>query len=443
MRAGQGVVSWVAAGLVLAGWAGPARAGDRVCPAEYTGDCVLDITDVLAFLTAFNEGRPEAQLEDDGAFDWLDVLAFLVAFGEGCESGDADGDRLGDCVETGTGVYLGPWDTGTNPLDTDTDDDGIRDGDEARGTAGGLRLNEMGVSPLRRDILVEVDWFAGEFEGGVFRDFRPTPGIVSRVKAAFASAPIVNPDGSTGINIIIDYGQGDPFFGGQQLPGSPDFIEFDEDFNVYKDLRFASNRDGYFHYAIFANRYDFAGNPSSGIAEINGDDFMVTLYGLFTDYNAATTFVHEIGHNLGLRHGGFENTNYKPNYNSVMNYRHQFAGADTDGDSFGDGVTDYSRGLNFDLDENAVDESLGVIGIPIDFDRDAQIDAAPYQLNLNCSGLPGPCGQGGGGCADPFCVILRDHDDWGSINWGRLSASGDRPLGPDREIAECDNWPGK
>ena len=60
------------------------------------------------------------------------------------------------------------------------------------------------------------------------------------------------------------------------------------------------------------------------------------------------TFMHELGHNLGLRHGGGvsstsdpnscyppacedENTvpaapNYKPNYLSVMNYRYQFAG---------------------------------------------------------------------------------------------------------------------
>ena len=38
--------------------------------------------------------------------------------------------------------------------------------------------------------------------------------------------------------------------------------------------------------------------------------------------------MHELGHNLGLHHGGSVDTNYKPNYNSIMNYRYQFPGVD-------------------------------------------------------------------------------------------------------------------
>ncbi len=30
--------------------------------------------------------------------------------------------------------------------------------------------------------------------------------------------------------------------------------------------------------------------------------------------------MHELGHNLGLRHGGMDDLNCKPNYLSVMNY---------------------------------------------------------------------------------------------------------------------------
>ena len=36
--------------------------------------------------------------------------------------------------------------------------------------------------------------------------------------------------------------------------------------------------------------------------------------------------MHELGHNLGLRHGGGDDVNYKPNYLSIMNYAFQFAG---------------------------------------------------------------------------------------------------------------------
>ena len=38
----------------------------------------------------------------------------------------------------------------------------------------------------------------------------------------------------------------------------------------------------------------------------------------------AGTFMHELGHNLGLRHGGGDNTNCKPHHLSVMNYAYQF-----------------------------------------------------------------------------------------------------------------------
>ena len=43
---------------------------------------------------------------------------------------DNDNDGLPDAVETGTGIYLGPTDTGTDPDDADTDGDGINDGAE-------------------------------------------------------------------------------------------------------------------------------------------------------------------------------------------------------------------------------------------------------------------------------------------------------------------------
>ncbi|NBS07774.1 MAG: hypothetical protein EBS69_10455, partial [Verrucomicrobia bacterium] len=41
---------------------------------------------------------------------------------------DSDGDGLSDAVETGTGIYVSPTDTGTDPNNTDTDGDGISDG---------------------------------------------------------------------------------------------------------------------------------------------------------------------------------------------------------------------------------------------------------------------------------------------------------------------------
>jgi len=53
----------------------------------------------------------------------------LYAFGP---SLDDDGDGLANVVETNTGVYVDRYDTGTDPDNADTDDDGLSDGDEVR-----------------------------------------------------------------------------------------------------------------------------------------------------------------------------------------------------------------------------------------------------------------------------------------------------------------------
>ena len=55
-------------------------------------------------------------------FDGDGIQAFLDP--------DDDNDGLEDAVETNTGLFLSASDTGTDPLDDDSDDDGILDGDE-------------------------------------------------------------------------------------------------------------------------------------------------------------------------------------------------------------------------------------------------------------------------------------------------------------------------
>jgi hypothetical protein len=54
---------------------------------------------------------------------------------------DYDGDGIEDIYETNTGIYVSPTDTGTDPLDSDTDGDGFNDGDEI--AAGTDPLNDL------------------------------------------------------------------------------------------------------------------------------------------------------------------------------------------------------------------------------------------------------------------------------------------------------------
>ena len=95
-----------------------------------------------------------------------------------------------------------------------------------------------------------------------------------------------------------------------------------------------------FHYAFFTTTQ--YGNPSSsGIGELFGNDFMVSLGsfsgGVGSEEQQAGTFMHELGHNLNLNHGGDVSTNCKPNYLSVMSYSRQM------GDLVPTRDVDYSR----------------------------------------------------------------------------------------------------
>ena len=56
----------------------------ETCPADLTGDGILDFFDVSDFLDAFGAQNPIADFTDDGVFDFFDVSDFLDAFGDGC-----------------------------------------------------------------------------------------------------------------------------------------------------------------------------------------------------------------------------------------------------------------------------------------------------------------------------------------------------------------------
>jgi len=346
---------------------------------------------------------------------------------------DTDGDRLVDSVESNDGTYLGPNDTGTNPNVADSDGDGIKDGDEVLGTAAGLNLPALGFQPNHKDIAFEFDWFNDNLDPGTCasHSHRPTSAILTRLSNAFAAGPVTNPDGVNGVHVIGDYGQGGAFTGGNLVADADGVIAGGvngTDYNAIKAANFDTKRQGIFHYVEMPHRYNTNSN-SSGQAEIAGNDMIVSIYCYTDTVSVANTIMHEVGHNLGLRHGGDADLpNYKPNYNSIMNYQYQFPGIDSNCVLGGDGILDYSRGTRLPLAETALFEPNGMCNsVGIDWNGNGTFDSAAVAADINGDGVQ---------------TTLTDFNDWANISLANVALAGTSPLGDFPEVVTEQPVPG-
>jgi len=255
----------------------------------------------------------------------------------------------------------------------DSDGDGLSDSTEAY----------LGSSPLHKDVFVEIDWF---IVNG--RSMKPRPGFVEFVQSVFAAAPVLNPDGTYGIRIHVELSQGirtNQAVLGYSETNSSDSYNWGQ-FDAYKSAYFTPSKRSTHHYCLFVADYgDQNGKAtrSSGISRnpdnfvAGASDFIVSLGSLPDSkndegwynhptpgrfkYTQAGTFVHELGHNLGLRHGGTDHVNYKPNLLSVMNYSFQTDGIPyTRKDGVHFRIFDYSRFYLPALDENNLNEAAGL-----------------------------------------------------------------------------------
>ena len=224
------------------------------------------------------------------------------------------------------------------------------------------------ASPLHKDSLVEIDWV---------QHHSPNLASVADVVAAFDTAPVTNPDATLGIRLHVHIDEQVALHAdAQRIALTPctglATSTGDADFDTLKDAKFGTPddranlnrlnaRNWAYHYGIWAHNQTpippSATNTSSGCAEQPGNDFIVTMGswtpdttlntttghtgGVGSRSEQAGTFMHELGHNLNLRHGGgdprpasqvllelnkpYVDTNCKPNYMSVMNYTYQVA----------------------------------------------------------------------------------------------------------------------
>ena len=283
----------------------------------------------------------------------------------------------------------------------DTDGDALLDIWEVYG----IDLNDDGIvdfilpnaDSMHKDLFVEVDAMAGR---------APSEATLQRVVDAFAAAPnslVDNPDGRDGVTLHILLDETDiplvdwPLGFASEDKNINGILDADEDANAsgqldgfydIKSRHFGTTiertkgdpdrhlllgaKEMVYRYCIFGNTYGRDG--SSGRGEIDdflngGNDFFVTLGGwdmsswMAPDWQAGT-FMHELGHTLGLTHGGDQGGigpgiyNRKPNYTSIMNYSWQIR-ASNNADSW---FLDYSRSTLPTLDENNLDEADGIGG---------------------------------------------------------------------------------
>lgn len=254
---------------------------------------------------AVRNGVVEARGVDFGPQQDDRLLRGCSDKGRGLTAVDSDGDGILDKWEDEKGI--------------DYDGDGVID----LQLPGGIKKN-------RPDILVYVDWDNGA---------KLSREEITDLRYAFISK---------GVGLFIAEGREIP------VPGAID-LESMAPVKAAHAFKMLGSGPLTREAALLVYHYGVLSNDGGGEGEIWGDDFTA---GNLADGRLARTgaFMHELGHNLGLMHGGIndDHTHNEPNHFSVMNYIYQ-----SNWNEFGLGLT-YSHGDGYTLNENDLNERDGV-----------------------------------------------------------------------------------
>ncbi|NIR87369.1 tandem-95 repeat protein, partial [Candidatus Bathyarchaeota archaeon] len=288
------------------------------------------------------------------------------------------------------------------------------------------------------DVFVEVDWMPNH---------EPNRTMLDEIEAAFAAQ---------GVDLHIEKSENIEFHSDTiEVPGSDpldplDFVAIKENFFGNPDERdnhsveYLVAKRQIFHYALFIHNQQ--GTDSSGWAEIIGNDFVISLgsfqNGVGSNGQQQGTFMHELGHNMELYHGGSQAPdllgdgidatdesadNCKPNYLSVMSYSFQTP------DYLADRPLDFSQSKLGDLvEDGGLDESAGVdastpagletlwgtgsfepavvTGTAIDWNKDGNAIDTGISQNINYPAIEG--------CDNANAkTTLTGFNDWVNLNY--------------------------
>jgi hypothetical protein len=392
----------------------------------------------------------------------------------------------------------------------DSDGDGLLDTWETNGIdvdhdhTVDLPLHQppYNADPNKRDIFVEVDYMScaaldpdwdephpwSTCRSGSNHDDKPSTNGLNTVVNVFQNAPALEPNfagypivSRPGITLHVMRGEEVPHINNIPFYSTPSELDFgDIKYGLADDgtrkpcggtpptgetgffgtfgERVSSNcerillaRQLVFHYAIFGH----STTAHTGGYSDSVNDFIVTtptltpgqrnIFGGWVAHEEVT-FMHELGHDLGLGHGGRvangdqDPTNCKPNYRSVMNYTREAPNLDPDR------PLDYSGHRPRSLDEAELHEPAGigtglngrviynspggtVLTAPVggsdvdgdgdfdpgtDWNADGVISYTPVSADINFN-LTYATSEG---CATPSPgQVLRGHDDWQNLRY--------------------------
>ncbi len=324
----------------------PGTLAERLTPPPY--DCDAVSLWALESMHVKNRGRIAWRVFSSNAPHQHRVVRMAIL--ESADPADSDADGLTDAEEA---VLL------TDPLNRDTDDDGLLDGWEVHGLPAdrvksiGPRLTlyradcaepDLQLNPRRKDVIVNVSYF-DQVDRAAFAKEIP------RAQAAYRGMHVANPDGTSGVWLHVrDIEQG--------VNASDQRMPWWDVGNKH----FAKQERGLMHWMQVT---PWGGGQSSETGDMGGSG------------NGWAVFVHELGHQLSLSHTGDSSPGWCPLYPSLMNYAYSYS---FDGDS---SKPHFSSGefRQVQLDESHLREHL-----PFAYERVKFLANHPFRFTLKDNG---------------------------------------------------------
>lgn len=226
---------------------------------------------------------------------------------------------------------------GTDPLNSDTDNDGLLDGWEI-GEFRGLDMKALGCDPKRPDAICLISRFPDANKDMVEATFKRIGGYYESI--GWGVHPIF-------LDEMDEKGRSAPWW-------------------ENRDRFIPAKWRGIVHYMQVSTAGGGQADQLGDGGGCGGHDW--TLY---------ATFIHEFGHQLGLSHEGFYGAAWCPTYSSMMNYAYSYG---YEGDIKKIRYSDGSL-KDFVMKESSLDELL-----PLPYEKVKFLEKPPYSYRLKENG---------------------------------------------------------